>query len=156
MATAARGQSVRLRSGDVVRLRQVRPDDAPALARAYANLGEQSRYRRFFTVMPDLPEATLTAAAGVDHRDHEALVALPLLSSEIAAIPAGAPGPAGGGGPRGDRGHSRSPPAADPGIRRVRAHSAVPSDHVAEDAAAPVPGPQPGRSGGGCRPRATG
>jgi RimJ/RimL family protein N-acetyltransferase len=83
MATAARGQSVRLRSGDVVRLRQVRPDDARALARAYANLGEQSRYRRFFTVMPDLPEATLTAAAGVDHRDHEALVALPLLSSEI-------------------------------------------------------------------------
>ena len=81
MATAARGQSVRLRSGDVVRLRQVRPDDARALARAYANLGEQSRYRRFFTVMPDLPEATLTAAAGVDHRDHEALVALPLLSS---------------------------------------------------------------------------
>jgi len=83
MATAGRGQAVRLRSGDVVRLRQVRPDDAPALARAYANLGEQSRYRRFFTVMPDLPEATLTAAAGVDHRDHEALVALPLLSSEI-------------------------------------------------------------------------
>src|SRR2546430_12957289 len=83
MATAARGQSVRLRSGDVVRLRQVRPDDAPALARAYANLGEQSRYRRFFTVTPELPEATLTAAAGVDHQDHEALVALPLLSTEI-------------------------------------------------------------------------
>jgi RimJ/RimL family protein N-acetyltransferase len=83
MVAAGRGQTVRLRSGDVVRLRQVRPDDAPALARAYANLGEQSRYRRFFTVMPELPEATLTAAAGVDHRDHEALVALPLLSPEI-------------------------------------------------------------------------
>jgi RimJ/RimL family protein N-acetyltransferase len=61
----------------------VRPDDGPALGRAYANLGEQSRYRRFFTVMPELPEATLEAAVEVDHVDHEALVAVPLLSTEI-------------------------------------------------------------------------
>jgi GNAT superfamily N-acetyltransferase len=64
-------------------VRQVRPGDVPALARAYANLGEQSRYRRFFTVMPELSEATLEAAADVDHEDHEALVAVPLLSAEI-------------------------------------------------------------------------
>jgi RimJ/RimL family protein N-acetyltransferase len=76
-------QLVTLRSGDVVRIRQVRPDDAPALLRAYANLGEQSRYRRFFTVMPELPEATLKAAVEVDHVDHEALVAVPVLSAEI-------------------------------------------------------------------------
>jgi RimJ/RimL family protein N-acetyltransferase len=76
-------QLVTLRSGDVVRIRQVRPDDAPALQLAYANLGEQSRYRRFFTVMPELPEATLKAAVEVDHVDHEALVAVPLLSAEI-------------------------------------------------------------------------
>jgi len=82
--TAARQpELVTLRSGDVVRIRQVRPDDAPALARAYANLGGQSRYRRFFTVMPELPEATLAAAVEVDHVDHEALVAVPLLSAEI-------------------------------------------------------------------------
>ena len=74
---------VTLRSGDVVRIRPVQPGDAPALARAYANLGEQSRYRRFFTVMPELPEATLKAAVEVDHVDHEALVAVPLLSTEI-------------------------------------------------------------------------
>ena len=83
MAEASRPQMVTLRSGDVVRVRQVQPGDAPALARAYANLGEQSRYRRFFTVLPELPEATLTAAVEVDHTDHEALVALPLLSPEI-------------------------------------------------------------------------
>jgi hypothetical protein len=64
-------------------LRQVRPDDAPALARAYARLGEQSRYRRLVTVMPELPEATLKGATEVDHENHEALVALPLLSPEI-------------------------------------------------------------------------
>jgi RimJ/RimL family protein N-acetyltransferase len=83
MTAASRPQAVRLRSGDVARLRQVRPDDAPALARAYARLGEQSRYRRFFTVMPELPEATLKGATEVDHENHEALVALPLLSPEI-------------------------------------------------------------------------
>jgi RimJ/RimL family protein N-acetyltransferase len=83
MTAASQPQLVTLRSGDVVRIRQVRPDDAPALLRAYANLGEQSRYRRFFTVMPELPEATLKAAVNVDHVDHEALVALPLLSAEI-------------------------------------------------------------------------
>src|ERR1700683_2176584 len=76
-------QLVTLRSGYVVRIRPVRPDDAPALARAYTNLGEQSRYRRFFTAMPKLPETTLKAAVDVDHVDHEALVALPLLSAEI-------------------------------------------------------------------------
>jgi RimJ/RimL family protein N-acetyltransferase len=82
--TAARPpQLVTLRSGDVVRIRPVRADDAQALARAYANLGEQSRYRRFFTVMPELPEATLKAAVEVDHVDHEALVAAPLLSTGI-------------------------------------------------------------------------
>jgi RimJ/RimL family protein N-acetyltransferase len=83
MTAASRAQAVTLRSGDVVRLRQVRPGDAPALARAYANLGEQSRYRRFFTVMPELHESTLKAAADVDHENHEALVAVPLLSSEV-------------------------------------------------------------------------
>jgi RimJ/RimL family protein N-acetyltransferase len=83
MAAPSRAQVVRLRSGDVVRVRQVRPEDVPALARAYANLGEQSRYRRFFTAMPELSEQTLRAAADVDHADHEALVALPLLSREI-------------------------------------------------------------------------
>jgi GNAT superfamily N-acetyltransferase len=80
---ARRPQTVRIRSGDVVRIRQVRPDDALGLAHAYANLGEQSRYRRFFTAMPELPDHTLKAAVEVDHDNHEALVATPLLSAEI-------------------------------------------------------------------------
>jgi len=77
MTAASQPDVVTLRSGDVVQVRQVQPGDAPALVRAYANLGEQSRYRRFFTVMPELPEATLTAAVEVDHENHEALVAVP-------------------------------------------------------------------------------
>jgi RimJ/RimL family protein N-acetyltransferase len=83
MTAAGRAQRVRLRSGDVVRVRQVQADDVTALARAYENLGEQSRYRRFFTVMPQLSESVLHAAAEVDHVNHEALVALPLLSRDI-------------------------------------------------------------------------
>jgi RimJ/RimL family protein N-acetyltransferase len=83
MTAASRPRAIKLRSGDVVRVRQVRPTDAPALARAYASLGGQSRYQRFFTAMPELPEGTLTAATEVDHRNHEALVAMPLLSAEI-------------------------------------------------------------------------
>jgi len=83
MTAVSRPQVVRLRSGDVVRVRQVRPGDVPALARAYAKLSEESRYRRFFTAMPELSERMLHAAAEVDHENHEALVALPLLSGEI-------------------------------------------------------------------------
>jgi RimJ/RimL family protein N-acetyltransferase len=83
MAAISRPQVVRLRSGDVVRVRPVRPGDVSALARAYAKLSEDSRYRRFFTAMPELSERILHAAAEVDHENHEALVALPLLSREI-------------------------------------------------------------------------
>ena len=83
MTAVSRAELVTLRSGDVVRVRPVRPGDAPDLARAYANLSDQSRYRRFFTAMPELPEVTLKAAAEVDHEKHEALVALPLGSPEI-------------------------------------------------------------------------
>jgi len=83
MTAASRPLTVKLRSGDFVRVRQVRPGDAQGLAKAYANLGEQSRYRRFFTLMPRLPDTVLAAAADVDHHNHEALVATPLLSSEI-------------------------------------------------------------------------
>jgi hypothetical protein len=83
MTAVSRPRVVKLRSGDVVHVRQVRPTDAPALARAYASLGEQSRYQRFFTAMPELPEGTLKAATEVDHENHEALVALPLRSAEI-------------------------------------------------------------------------
>jgi RimJ/RimL family protein N-acetyltransferase len=83
MTAVSRAELVTLRSGDVVRVRPVRAGDGPDLARAYANLGDQSRYRRFFTAMPELPEATLKGAAEVDHEKHEALVALPLGSPEI-------------------------------------------------------------------------
>jgi GNAT superfamily N-acetyltransferase len=57
MGAATQPQLVTLRSGDVVRIRQVRPDDAPALARAYEIVGE-CRFIR----LPDQPG---TAEVGV-------------------------------------------------------------------------------------------
>jgi hypothetical protein len=80
MTPASQLHVVRLRSGDLVRVRQVRPGDASAVVSAYAHLGERSRYRRFFAVVPELPEATVKAAVEVDHTDHEALVAGPSAS----------------------------------------------------------------------------
>jgi RimJ/RimL family protein N-acetyltransferase len=83
MTAASEPEVVTLRSGDAVLVRQVQPGDGPALVRAYANLGEQSRYRRFFTDLPELPDDLLHAAVQVDHTDQEALVALPPRSAEI-------------------------------------------------------------------------
>jgi RimJ/RimL family protein N-acetyltransferase len=83
MAAVSKPRAVTLRSGKVVRVRQIRPDDRAALARAYTRLSEESRYRRFFSASPELPGHLLRAATEVDHQNHEALVALPLLSREI-------------------------------------------------------------------------
>lgn len=85
MTAASQPQAVRLRSGDLVRIRQVRPGDVQALARAYAKLSEESRYRRFFMAMPELSEPMLHAAVQVDE-NHEALVALPMMSGEIVGV----------------------------------------------------------------------
>ena len=85
MTAVSQPQVVRLRSGEEVRIRQVRPGDVPALTRAYAKLSEESRYLRFFTARPELSEPMLRAAAEVDDH-HEALVALPMTSGEIVGI----------------------------------------------------------------------
>ncbi len=57
-------------------VRALRPDDAPGLAEAYEQLSDTSRYRRFFTAQPHLSEQSLAFLTGVDHHDHEALVAV--------------------------------------------------------------------------------
>jgi ribosomal protein S18 acetylase RimI-like enzyme len=67
---------LRLRDGSNVRVRPIRPEDRRPLAEAFARLSPESRYRRFFTPMNQLSEGTLTYLTDVDHRDHEALVAV--------------------------------------------------------------------------------
>ena len=73
----------RLRSGDWVSVRQLRPEDAPALAAAVERLSALSRYRRFHSALPRLTEQMVGYLTDIDHHDHEALVAVPQGSGGI-------------------------------------------------------------------------
>ncbi|HEV2819532.1 MAG TPA: GNAT family N-acetyltransferase [Solirubrobacteraceae bacterium] len=73
--SASGAQTVTLRDGAQVTLRPIRPDDKERLREAFERLGEDSRYRRFFSPVRTLSPATLHYLTEVDHHDHEALVA---------------------------------------------------------------------------------
>lgn len=70
-----RPHTVTLRDGARVTLRPITSDDKDRLREAFERLGEESRYRRFFSPMPALSPATLRYLTEIDHHDHEALVA---------------------------------------------------------------------------------
>ncbi len=59
-----------------VQIRPIEPDDKDALARGFDRLSEESRYRRFLSPRGPLSQAELSYLTEVDHRDHEALVAV--------------------------------------------------------------------------------
>ena len=65
-----------LRDGSRVRIRQVRRTDRDLLVRGFERLSPESRYRRFLTPMHELDERTLRYLTDLDHRDHEAMIAL--------------------------------------------------------------------------------
>ncbi len=66
----------RLRDGERLLVRPIRPDDRDELAAGIHRLSPESRYRRFFTPTSELSSSQLTYLTDVDHRDHEALVAI--------------------------------------------------------------------------------
>jgi RimJ/RimL family protein N-acetyltransferase len=66
----------RLRDGQEILVRPIRPEDRGELADGLRRLSPESRYRRFFTPTNELSAAQLTYLTQVDHHDHEALVAL--------------------------------------------------------------------------------
>jgi RimJ/RimL family protein N-acetyltransferase len=68
--------TVTLRDGHTVEVRPIRPDDRKPLADAFEHLSAESRYLRFLSLMPELRPSQLTYLTEVDHRDHEALVAI--------------------------------------------------------------------------------
>lgn len=65
---------VRLRNGAVVRIRPIRPDDAPRLIELYDHLSRHTAYQRFFTIMRRLPPDWAKILATVDYRRRLALV----------------------------------------------------------------------------------
>jgi GNAT superfamily N-acetyltransferase len=65
-----------LRDGSRVLVRPIEATDTVELQRAFALLSERSRYTRFMTGTPALSDRVARSLTDVDHRDHEALVAL--------------------------------------------------------------------------------
>jgi RimJ/RimL family protein N-acetyltransferase len=89
-----------LRDGTAIRIRPIRPEDAPRLIEFYDRLSRHSAYQRFFTVMKRLPPDWARMLATVDYHRRLALVAEvgEATPPELVAVaryePAGEPGAA--------------------------------------------------------------
>jgi acyl-CoA synthetase (NDP forming)/RimJ/RimL family protein N-acetyltransferase len=69
-----RSADVLLSDGSAVHLRQIRPEDAPAIVEFHSTLSDRTRYLRYFSPYPRIPERDLERFVNVDHRDREAFV----------------------------------------------------------------------------------
>ncbi|GAB7050796.1 bifunctional acetate--CoA ligase family protein/GNAT family N-acetyltransferase [Catenuloplanes indicus] len=69
-----RDADVLLSDGTTAHLRQIRPEDAPAIVAMHSRFSERTRYLRYFSPYPRIPERDLRRFVTVDHRDREALV----------------------------------------------------------------------------------
>jgi len=67
-------------------LRPLEPTDRAGLAALFARLSAESRRRRFLGPKPSLSARELTYLATVDHRAHEALVAVDSSDESIAGV----------------------------------------------------------------------
>ena len=74
-AVARFDRELTLRDGSRVRMRPIRPDDAPRLIALYEHLSGDTRYQRFFSVMRRLPPDWASFLATVDYARRFALVA---------------------------------------------------------------------------------
>ena len=68
----------RLSDGTEVRLRLLRASDRSKLAAGFRRLSAESRYRRFFSPMPKLPDRMLRRLTQTDDWDHLAVIAEPV------------------------------------------------------------------------------
>ena len=65
---------VLLSDGSAAHLRQIRPDDAPAIVEFHSRMSERTRYLRYFSPYPRIPERDLERFVNVDHHDREAFI----------------------------------------------------------------------------------
>ncbi|WP_433296703.1 GNAT family N-acetyltransferase [Actinoplanes sp. CA-030573] len=65
---------VLLSDGTAAHLRQIRPGDAPAIVEFHSRMSDRTRYLRYFSPYPRIPERDLERFVNVDHRDREAFV----------------------------------------------------------------------------------
>jgi nucleotide-binding universal stress UspA family protein/RimJ/RimL family protein N-acetyltransferase len=82
MSTPSRRKTVTLRDGARVVLRPIAPEDRQVLAASFDRLSEESRYRRFLTSKDKLSAAELDYLVDVDHKNHEAIVAIDPVTGE--------------------------------------------------------------------------
>ena len=77
---------VTLADGSRLAIRPIEPGDRDLMRAGFERLSPESRYRRFFSPMPELTGRQLDYLTRVDHHDHEALVALDADSGEGIAV----------------------------------------------------------------------
>ena len=63
-----------LDDGTAVLVRPIRPEDKASLEESFQRLSPRSRYRRFFSAMPKLPDGWAENLTDVDHTTHRAWV----------------------------------------------------------------------------------
>jgi acyl-CoA synthetase (NDP forming)/RimJ/RimL family protein N-acetyltransferase len=74
MTTVDRSADVLLTDGTTVHLRPIEPDDADAIVAMHSRFSERTRYLRYFSPYPRIPERDLHRFVTVDHHEREAFV----------------------------------------------------------------------------------
>jgi acyl-CoA synthetase (NDP forming)/GNAT superfamily N-acetyltransferase len=69
-----RAADVLLSDGTTVHLRQIRPEDADGIVAMHSRFSERTRYLRYFSPYPRIPERDLRRFVNVDHDTREAFV----------------------------------------------------------------------------------
>src|SRR2546430_537900 len=70
----ARDADVLLADGSTVHIRPIEPEDAGKIVELHSRLSMRTRYLRYFSPYPRIPDRDLQRFVHVDHRDREALV----------------------------------------------------------------------------------
>ncbi|MFG1778290.1 GNAT family N-acetyltransferase [Micromonospora sp. NPDC049051] len=76
MTTVDQPVDVLLSDGTTVQLRPIRPSDGPGIVAMHSRFSERTRYLRYFSPYPRIPDRDLQRFVNVDHRDREAFVVL--------------------------------------------------------------------------------
>lgn len=81
-----RASALVLADGTILKVRSIGPDDREALAAGFARLSARSREQRFLMHKDRLTQRELTHLTTIDHRGHEALVAIDPRSGDGVAV----------------------------------------------------------------------